>query len=429
MARASKKVSGALRLTTLGAWTTLRRAVLIRPDSTWSPVSPTTETPAPAKAPAKRTKRSSTAPSDGMRLVIVESPAKAKTIAGYLGAGLHRRGEHRPHPRPAAQRGGRPGEVQGRGLGPARRRRRQRLRAAVRREPGPQGAGHEAQGAHQGRHRALPRHRRGPRGRGDRLAPDRDAEAEDPRPAHGLPRDHPERHRAGREEPARPRPGAGGRPGDAAHPRPAVRLRGLAGAVEEGHAEAVGGPRAVAWRRASWSSASAPGCGSARGEYWDIEGTLRARCGRTRPSTSRATLVAVDGERVATGKDFDPATGQLARPRSCTSTRTAPAAWSPGSRARLHGRRRSRRSRTGASPTPPFMTSTLQQEARRKLRFSASSTMRVAQRLYENGYITYMRTDSTNLSETAHRRGAHAGPRAVRRRVSSRRAAPLRAAR
>ena len=47
------------------------------------------------------------------------------------------------------------------------------------------------------------------------------------------------------------------------------------------------------------------------------------------------------------------------------------------------------------------MTSTLQQEASRKLRFSAQHTMRVAQRLYENGYITYMRTDSTSLSETA----------------------------
>ena len=52
-------------------------------------------------------------------------------------------------------------------------------------------------------------------------------------------------------------------------------------------------------------------------------------------------------------------------------------------------------------PAPPFMTSTLQQEASRKLRFSAQTTMRVAQRLYERGYITYMRTDSTTLSETA----------------------------
>ena len=52
-------------------------------------------------------------------------------------------------------------------------------------------------------------------------------------------------------------------------------------------------------------------------------------------------------------------------------------------------------------PAAPFMTSTLQQEASRKLRFSAAQTMSVAQRLYENGFITYMRTDSTSLSETA----------------------------
>src|SRR5260370_32050867 len=52
-------------------------------------------------------------------------------------------------------------------------------------------------------------------------------------------------------------------------------------------------------------------------------------------------------------------------------------------------------------PSPPFMTSTLQQEASCKLRFTAQTTMRVAQRLYERGYITYMRTDSTSLSEAA----------------------------
>ena len=65
------------------------------------------------------------------------------------------------------------------------------------------------------------------------------------------------------------------------------------------------------------------------------------------------------------------------------------------------------------------MTSTLQQEASRKLRFSAQTTMRVAQRLYERGYITYMRTDSTTLSETALTAARRAGPRALRRRLTS----------
>ena len=53
------------------------------------------------------------------------------------------------------------------------------------------------------------------------------------------------------------------------------------------------------------------------------------------------------------------------------------------------------------SPAPPFMTSTFQQEAGRKLGMTARRAMDTAQRLYENGYITYMRTDSTTLSETA----------------------------
>ena len=72
-------------------------------------------------------------------------------------------------------------------------------------------------------------------------------------------------------------------------------------------------------------------------------------------------------------------------------------------------------------PYAPFMTSTLQQEAGRKLRFSADRTMRIAQRLYENGYITYMRTDCTTLSETAIAAARSQATRALRRRSTSRR--------
>jgi DNA topoisomerase-1 len=139
-------------------------------------------------------------------------------------------------------------------------------------------------------------------------------------------------------------------------------------------------------------------------EYWDIEGTFapaeRKPDDTTSPATFTAQLVALGDERIATGRDFDAATG-----RASSEVLHLDEAGARGLAARLDGvdfavtrveekpyRRR---------PYPPFMTSTLQQEAGRKLRWSAQVTMRVAQRLYENGYITYMRTDSTNLSETA----------------------------
>ena len=71
-------------------------------------------------------------------------------------------------------------------------------------------------------------------------------------------------------------------------------------------------------------------------------------------------------------------------------------------------------------PYPPFRTSTLQQEAGRKLRFGARRTMSAAQRLYEGGFITYMRTDSLTLSAAADRRGSEAGCQQIRFRVSAR---------
>jgi len=111
-------------------------------------------------------------------------------------------------------------------------------------------------------------------------------------------------------------------------------------------------------------------------------------------------LVAVDDSRVATGRDFDPDTG---RTRSDVLHLDEPGA--RGLVARLQSAAfqvtRVEEKPYRRRPYAPFMTSTLQQEAGRKLRFSVERTMRTAQRLYENGYITYMRTDSTNLSETA----------------------------
>lgn len=139
-------------------------------------------------------------------------------------------------------------------------------------------------------------------------------------------------------------------------------------------------------------------------EYWDLEADLDAGQGQF-----KAKLSAVSGQRVATGKSFDPNTGLLkdkalwlkrddvgslherfgaAKPWTVTRVETSPAQ---------------------QSPPPPFMTSTLQQEANRKLRFTSRRTMQIAQGLYEGvdlggeriGLITYMRTDSLNLAERA----------------------------
>jgi len=127
--------------------------------------------------------------------------------------------------------------------------------------------------------------------------------------------------------------------------------------------------------------------------YWDIKGLFD-------PGSFEARLAALDGKRVAQGRDFAQdgtlKSADLARLDEATARELA---------AELEGVTFAVRSADEKPytrrPAPPFMTSTLQQEASRKLRYTSQTTMRVAQRLYENGYITYMRTDSTTLSETA----------------------------
>jgi len=129
-------------------------------------------------------------------------------------------------------------------------------------------------------------------------------------------------------------------------------------------------------------------------EYWDLLATFD-------PGAFEARLVALDGARIAQGKDFEPTTGELresgvvrldeARARTLSES-LDDATFAVRSVEERPYRRK---------PAAPFRTATLQQEASRKLRFSAQTTMRVAQRLYESGYITYMRTDSTTLSESA----------------------------
>nr|WP_258196747.1 type I DNA topoisomerase [Nocardia farcinica] len=140
-------------------------------------------------------------------------------------------------------------------------------------------------------------------------------------------------------------------------------------------------------------------------EYWDIAAKLDAGAGEqsdaANPRTFGARLVNVDGARVASGRDFGP-DGQLksasgvvvldeARARRLAEALDGVDLAVTSAESKPYSRK----------PYPPFMTSTLQQEAGRKLRFTSERTMRVAQRLYENGYITYMRTDSTTLSESA----------------------------
>ncbi len=131
--------------------------------------------------------------------------------------------------------------------------------------------------------------------------------------------------------------------------------------------------------------------------YWGVTGLFGVE---DDPQRFEASLTTVDGRRVATGRDFG------ADGRATTQTRLvldeaeagALAAGLEGAdfavasvEAKPYGRK----------PYPPFRTSTLQQEAGRKLRFGARRTMSAAQKLYEGGFITYMRTDSINLSAAA----------------------------
>ncbi len=133
------------------------------------------------------------------------------------------------------------------------------------------------------------------------------------------------------------------------------------------------------------------------GTYWDLEGTFAAR-----DAEFPATLAALGGRRLATGRDFDPATGQLAATADVALLDEATATGLVESLRDAPFRVTSVESKAFTErPKAPFTTSTLQQEAARKLGFTAARTMAVAQGLYEHGYITYMRTDATYLSEQA----------------------------
>lgn len=137
--------------------------------------------------------------------------------------------------------------------------------------------------------------------------------------------------------------------------------------------------------------------------YWDVSAELDASVSdaQATPPTFTAKLTTVDGRRVATGRDFD-SLGAVKKPDEVLVLDEAAAgALATGLRGAQLSVSSVEQKPYTRKPYAPFMTSTLQQEAGRKLRFSSERTMSIAQRLYENGYITYMRTDSTTLSASA----------------------------
>ncbi|MDZ8239331.1 MAG: type I DNA topoisomerase [Nostoc sp. ChiQUE01a] len=133
------------------------------------------------------------------------------------------------------------------------------------------------------------------------------------------------------------------------------------------------------------------------GTYWDLKASLEKD-----KTPFAAQLVTLGGTKIANGGDFDPTTGQIVAGRNVLLLNEDQAV---ALKERLTGKTWSvadiEERPVTRKPAPPFTTSTLQQESNRKLRLSARDTMRIAQNLYEQGYITYMRTDSVHLSDQA----------------------------
>ncbi|THB63906.1 MAG: type I DNA topoisomerase [Spirochaetaceae bacterium] len=137
-----------------------------------------------------------------------------------------------------------------------------------------------------------------------------------------------------------------------------------------------------------------------KSEYWDLKAILSPKDKADQAFTAR--LEQLDGNRIAASKDFDSTTGQLL-PEKGGLVMTQEQA--DDLRSKLGSEKwqvvELVEKQSNSRPSPPFITSTLQQEGNRKLGLSARETMRTAQRLYEQGFITYMRTDSPSLSSEA----------------------------
>lgn len=130
--------------------------------------------------------------------------------------------------------------------------------------------------------------------------------------------------------------------------------------------------------------------------YWDVLATVKGS-----DDPFEAKLVETDGKRVAVGKDFDEQTGTLTAKDAIVVDETRAAAIAKEVQAQPWKVTEVNERPTVRKAPPPFTTSTLQQEANRKLGLSSRETMRIAQALYEHGHITYMRTDSVNLADEA----------------------------
>ncbi|TVQ41925.1 MAG: type I DNA topoisomerase [Gloeocapsa sp. DLM2.Bin57] len=133
------------------------------------------------------------------------------------------------------------------------------------------------------------------------------------------------------------------------------------------------------------------------GEYWDLKALLAQK-----KQKFEAKLVTLDGKKLATGSDFDPETGKISKGKRVVLLQEEEA---KALAAKLKDKpwevTEVEEKPVTRQPSAPFTTSTLQQESNRKLGISARETMSIAQKLYEQGYITYMRTDSVHLSEEA----------------------------
>ncbi len=134
-----------------------------------------------------------------------------------------------------------------------------------------------------------------------------------------------------------------------------------------------------------------------KSSYWDIFATLTAQS-----KEFEARLISVDGRRVAVGKDFDETTGKLKEDKDLVvlAEKDAQSLQSKIAKAKWIVLSIDEKEST-SKPSAPFITSTLQQDGSRKLHLSTREVMRTAQSLYEQGFITYMRTDSPNLSQEA----------------------------